>query len=225
MTQHNSFEHNPYTPPTSDLTKEYPSIPLDLDISMKIIALAPQFYLYDKSGNQVGFIKQKLFKLKEVIQVFNNDSKTDITHTIGADRILDLSAGYTMTSTQYGVLGKTKRLGMKSLWRTEFHIYDKDGNHTHTIQLANPFAQFIESIISLIPIVGDLLNLISGYFLNPTYHITDNDDNIVAIMKKRPALFEGKYEIESQTQLDTKTQELLALSLLTVIIIQRASDG
>lgn len=218
-------EHNPYAPPHSNLHKQYPTLPLDLDISMKIIALAPQFYLYDKNGNQVGFIKQKLFKLKEAIQIFNDDSKKDITHTIGADRILDLSAGYTITSSQYGVLGKAKRLGMKSLWRTEFHIYDENDNHNYTIQLANPFAQFVEGIISLIPIVGDLLNLISGYFLNPTYHITDNDNNIVAIMKKRPALFEGKYEIDSEVELDKKTQELLALSLLTVIIIQRASDG
>lgn len=217
--------NNPYRPPTANLEKSYASIPLDLDISMKIIALAPQFYLYDKAGNQVGFIKQKLFKLKEAIQVFNDDRKSEITHTIGADRVLDLSAGYTITSNQYGVLGKTKRLGMKSLWRTEFEIYDEFDNFVYTIRLANPFAQFIEGLISLIPIVGDILNLISGYFLNPTYHVLDGDDEIVAVMKKRPALFEGKYEIDSEFEFDDKTQELIALSLLTVIIIQRASDG
>lgn len=215
---------NPYSPPTANVEKSYPNIPLDLDISMKLIALAPQFYLYDTSGNQVGFIKQKLLKLKESIQVFNDDSKSEITHTIKADSILDLSAGYAI-SNQNGIIGKTQRLGIKSLWRTEFHIYDKNNHHTHTIQLANPFVQFIEGIIGLIPIVGDILNLISGYFLNPTYHITDNEDNIVAIMKKRPALFEGKYEIRSEVALDSTIQELLALSLLTVIIIQRASDG
>lgn len=217
--------HDPYTPPKSDLSKEYPSLPLDLDISMKLIALAPQFYLYDKDGNQVGFIKQKLFKLKEAIQVFDDDSKSVVTHTIGADRILDISAGYTITSNAYGVLGRAKRLGMRSLWRTEFEVYDEHDDFVYTIRLANPVAQFVEGLISLIPIVGDILNLISGYFLNPTYHVLDTDDNVVAMMKKRPALFEGKYEIDSEVELDAKTQELLALSLLTVIIVQRASDG
>lgn len=216
--------HNPYSPPNANLEKPYAKIPLDLDISMKMIALAPQFYLYDVNGNQVGFIKQKLLKLKESIQVFKDDSKTEITHTIKADSILDLSAGYAI-SNQSGVIGKTQRLGMKSLWRTEFHVYDKDNHHTHTIQLANPIVQFVEGLIGLIPIVGDILNIISGYFLNPTYHILDADDTVVAVMKKRPALFEGKYEVRSEYELDDDTQELLALSLLTLIIIQRASDG
>lgn len=217
--------YNPYNPPTSQLEKINTSIPLDLEISMKLIALAPQFYLYDYEGNQVGFIRQKLFKLKEAIQVFGDDTKSEITHTIKADRVLDLSASYALTSEKYGLIGKTKRLGMKSLWRTEFHIFDKTDNHTHTIILANPLVQFIEGLISLIPIVGDVLNMLSGYFLNPTYHVLDRNNTIVAIMKKRPAFFEGKYQIESQLQLDPLTQELLALSLLTVIIIQRASDG
>lgn len=216
--------HNPYSPPNANLEKPYAKIPLDLDISMKMIALAPQFYLYDVNGNQVGFIKQKLLKLKESIQVFKDDSKTEITHTIKADSILDLSAGYAI-SNQSGVIGKTQRLGMKSLWRTEFHVYDKDNHHTHTIQLANPIVQFVEGLIGLIPIVGDILNIISGYFLNPTYHILNADDTVVAVMKKRPALFEGKYEVRSEYELDDDTQELLALSLLTLIIIQRASDG
>ena len=148
-----------------------------------------------------------------------------VTHTISADRILDLSAGYALTSMQYGKLGLTKRLGLKSLWRTEFHIFDNHNSHCYSIRLANPFAQFIEGLLGLIPIMGDILNMVSGYFLNPTYHILDNEDNIVAIMKKMPAFFEGKYQIESQVALDETTQELLALSLLTLIIIQRTSDG
>ena len=64
--------HNPYTPPNSALEKSYHRIPLDLTISMKLLAIAPQFYLYDEDGHQVGFIRQKLFKLKEAIQRSGN---------------------------------------------------------------------------------------------------------------------------------------------------------
>ncbi|MDO5652109.1 MAG: hypothetical protein Q4G13_08275 [Moraxella sp.] len=218
---------NPYTPPATSSTtvQTAETLPLELDITMKLIALAPQFYLHDKRGRQVGYIRQKLFKLKEAIEVFHDDSKERLSYSIKADRILDFGAAYSLISTHHGIIGHTKRHAIKSIWRTEFDIYDEHNQHQYTIRLSNPLAQFIESLITMIPFIGDILNLVSGYFLNAGYTVTDLDDNEVAHMKKLPALFEGKYQIRAERKLSAQDQERIALSLLTVILIQRASDG
>mgnify|MGYP000594785739 CR=1 FL=1 len=46
-----------------------------LNLSFKIVAIAPQIYVSDAQGGSVCFVKQKLFKLKEDIIVFSDSSK------------------------------------------------------------------------------------------------------------------------------------------------------
>ena len=53
-----------YTPATSsEETLHFP-----LTLRMKLMALAPQFYVSDKNNRPIAYIKQKLFKLKEDIR-------------------------------------------------------------------------------------------------------------------------------------------------------------
>ncbi|MFW2177534.1 MULTISPECIES: hypothetical protein [unclassified Moraxella] len=219
------MNHNPYTAPTASLQETgFQSLPLNLNVTMKLIALAPQFYLYDLQGKEVGFIKQKLFKLKEAIEVYSDSTKTNLRYKISADRVIDFSANYHFGSVRDGLIGRTKQHGMKSLWRTEFEILDDSGTRFF-IRLQNPMAQFLEGLLGMIPVIGDILSMLSGYFLNPTYEVTTIGGDEVATMKKLPALWEGKYEIRASQKVNQRDSELIALSLLTLILMQRASDG
>lgn len=86
---------NPYAPPTSTAQDNaFKPLPLNLNIKMKLLDLSPQFYLSDLHGRQVGFIRQKLFKLKEAIELYTDESKTTLRYKIDADRIMDFSANY-----------------------------------------------------------------------------------------------------------------------------------
>lgn len=210
-------------------TAGFVPLPLELDITMKILTLAPQFYIRDKHGQQVGYIKQKLFRFKEAIDIFSNDQKTTLRYKIASDRVIDFSANYHFISMRDGMIGRTKQNGLKSLWRTEFEILDasnsKNEGTRFFIRLENPMAQLIEGILGMIPILGDILSLISGYFLNPTYTVTTIGGEEVATMKKLPALWEGKYQVRATQTLNERDSELIALSLITLILMQRASDG
>lgn len=199
-------------------------LPLNLNVNMKVIALAPQFYIFDLDGQEVGFIKQKLFKFKEAIEVYSDSHKTKLNYKISADRVIDFSANYHFVSMHDGVIGRTKQHGLRSLWRTEFEILDQTGTRFF-IRLNNPMLQFIEGLLSMIPLLGDILNMLSGYFLNPTYTVTTLSGDEVATMKKLPALWDGKYEIRASQTVNERDSELIALSLLTLILMQRASDG
>src|SRR3972149_438649 len=71
-----------------------------LNLSFKVMALAPQLSVTDASGQQIFYVKQKLFKLKEAVNVFADSAQTRQLYTINADRILDFSAQYHFSDDQ-----------------------------------------------------------------------------------------------------------------------------
>lgn len=211
--------------PNTAINDEYTPLLMPMDISLKVVSLATQGYLYDASGDEVGYLKQRLFKLKEAIEIYDSSDKNYITHTIDASHILDIGSGYEIYSKRYGLLGKTKRMGLRSLWQTKYEIYNHNDEWIYTIELINPWAKVIEMELLRLPIIGGVLALFSGYFLNPTYHSYDNDNKVVAAMKKLPAFWEGKYHIEKLDELDEMIEELIVLSFFVVVLIEGSSDG
>ena len=47
-----------------------------LELKFKVLALAPQISVTDAGGQQIFYVKQKLFKLKEAVTVFARASAT-----------------------------------------------------------------------------------------------------------------------------------------------------
>ena len=68
-----------------------------LEFEFKVLALAPQFYVRDSSGRNVAYVKQKLFKLKEDISVFEDESQQNIIFKIKANQWIDWSASSQIT--------------------------------------------------------------------------------------------------------------------------------
>ena len=62
-----------------------------LQIRFKVVAFAPQIFVEDAQGNTICYVKQKLFKLKEDIQVFSDPTKSRQIASIKANKIIDWS--------------------------------------------------------------------------------------------------------------------------------------
>lgn len=121
----------------------------------KLIALAPQIYVTDASGQTICYVKQKLLRLREKVEVFTDDSRQHLLATIEADRMLDWSARYTFRSASGQELGAVGRRGMKSLWRAHYDVFAPGAaSPTFTIQEENPLIKVIDGLVSGIPIVG-----------------------------------------------------------------------
>lgn len=63
-----------------------------LDFKFKISTLSSDFNITDKNGNYVAYVRQKMFKLKEDVVVFSDESKSNELFRIKADRWLDFNA-------------------------------------------------------------------------------------------------------------------------------------
>jgi len=194
-----------------------------LQMNFKILAVAPQIFVRDSTGEEIMYVKQKLFKLKEAINVFSDQSQSNQLFSIKADRIIDFSARYNFTDGQGMDLGAIKRQGMRSLWKASYDIMDGDTAKFH-IQEENAFIKFLDGCFTEIPIVG----MFSGYVLNPTYLVTrpngaGGPGQTVMRLAKQPASLESSFSIEQvDPGLSQQEQTQIVLGLLMMVLLERS---
>ena len=94
-----------------------------LTFQFKLGTISNDFAAKDSSGRTIAYVRQKMFKLKDAIMVFSDETKTNQLYTIKADRIIDFNASYEFTDANETVLGSIGRKGMRSLWKAHYEIF------------------------------------------------------------------------------------------------------
>lgn len=189
-----------------------------VDLTFKLLALASQIYVRDANGTLLGYVKQKLLKLKEDINVFADESQTTVIYNIKADRVIDWSARYTFRDGTGNVIGSIKRKGMRSIWKANYEIANANDQHIMTINEENGWVKVVDSLVGELPIIG----MFTGYFFNPSYILSRLDGTPLARLAKQPAFMEGKFQITPQAQLSPAEEVQVLLSFLTMTLLERA---
>jgi uncharacterized protein YxjI len=189
-----------------------------IDLSFKLLALASQIRITDANGHMLGYVKQKMFKLKEDIRVFTDESQTNEIFGIRADRMLDFSARYNLTDAAGNPYGSIRRQGMRSIWKAHYEIYDERENPVMEIHEESAWVKVVDSLIGEIPMLG----MFSGYLFNPAYLISRTDGTVVARLQKQPAFFEGKFQLTQQATMDPAEETRVLLSVLTMMLLERS---
>ena len=190
-----------------------------LRLSFKLLAFAPQFYVHDANGASLAYVKQKLFKFKEAVTVFTDESQAEVRYQIQADRVIDFSAQYNFTDGQGVALGCVKQRGLRSLWKAGFDVLD-GGRPIFHVNEKSMLTRFLDNLFGQIPIIG----LLSGYLFQPAYEVSRPDGQEVMVLTKQPALFEGRFDIELTPQsmpLSAREANQLLLSLMMIVILER----
>jgi uncharacterized protein YxjI len=98
-------------------------------LKRQAIALTGKFRFYDPMGNLVMFSEQKMFKLREDIRVYADESKTREVLSIRARQIIDFSASYDVVDTELNQkVGALRRKGLRSILRDEWEVLDANDN-------------------------------------------------------------------------------------------------
>jgi uncharacterized protein YxjI len=188
-----------------------------IELSFKILALASQIYIRDADGNLIGYVRQKLLKLKEDINVYADENQNQLRFNIKADRVLDFSARYNFTDNRGALLGSIKRQGMRSLWKARYDIFDSNENQIFQINEEKGWIKLIDAVAGEVPVLG----MFTGYFFNPAYIIAKTDGAPVARMQKEPAFFEGKFRLSEIADLSEQNETIILLSVLTMTLLER----
>ena len=188
-----------------------------INFTFKLLAIASQIYIRDANGSLLGYVKQKLFKLKEDINIFADEQQAVLLFNIKADRVLDFSAKYNFTDATGRSLGSIKRKGMRSIFKASYEIYDERDVQVMKINEENGWIKVIDALIGEVPVVG----MFTGYLFNPSYIVSRIDDRPIARLAKQPAFFEGKFEMTKIGDIDATEETRVLLSLLAMTLLER----
>lgn len=190
-----------------------------LDFKFKITTLASDFNITDKNGNYVAYVRQKMFKLKEDVVVFNDESKTKELFRIRANKWIDFNASYSLNDlVDNKNFGRLARKGMRSLWKSSYDIMDANDQPKFKVQEDNAWVRFWDSFVGEIPIIG----MFTGYFLNPSYTVTGIDGKAYFKLKKMPSFFGRRFQLDRLIDIDDEEESLVILSLLMMTLLERA---
>jgi uncharacterized protein YxjI len=94
-------------------------------LKRQVFALTGKLRFYDPQGNLVLFVEQKMFRLREDIRVYSDESKTQELLLIKARNIVDWAAAYDVADPATGQkVGVLRRKGWKSMLRDEWEVLD-----------------------------------------------------------------------------------------------------
>ena len=190
-----------------------------LEFKFKITTLASDFNITDRNGNYVAYVRQKMFRLKEDVIVFSDESRTKELFNIKANQWIDFNASYMMTDLLTGKkFGRLARKGMRSLWKARYDIIDEKDKPIYQINEDNGWIKVFDSFLGEIPILG----MLTGYFLNPSNTVKDNAGKEYFKLKKMPSLVERRFQLERLIDIDDEDESLVVLSFLMMVLLERA---
>lgn len=188
-----------------------------LDFKFKISTLSSDFNITDVHGNYVCYVRQKLFKLKENVVIFSDESRTKELYTIKANQWIDFNASYTMRETSGDPVGTLARKGMRSFWKSTYDVLDLNKKPLFQITERNAWTKFLDGLVGEIPVIG----MFTGYFLNPVYDVKDTTGMLIFELKKMPSFFGRRFQLERKVDIADEHETLVVLSLLMMVLLER----
>jgi hypothetical protein len=168
----------------------------------KVLAIAPQFQIFDMQGGSLLYCQQKLFKLKEDIRVYSDESKQHEILTIKARAILDFSAAYDVVDAQtQEKVGVLRRKGWTSLVSDAWEILDP---HDQPIGRVDEQGGILRRFFPIIP---------------QKYHLTINGAFVGTIKQKfNPFVFKAVMDLSPDAQRVFDRRLAMATGLLLMAI-------
>jgi hypothetical protein len=187
----------------------------DVVYTFPLFSLGNRIDVTDGAGSVLYTVRQKFFRLRERIGV---ESADGTTFDIQADRVIDFSASYHISSGGHQ-LGSVRRRGMRSLWSASYEIYAGDQPFAR-LNETNPMAKVMDGLFGQIPVLG----LLTGYLFHPSYSVTLADGHEIARVTKQPAFLEGRFWSDEEApggRVGPAERTLLRLGVLTMLLMER----
>ena len=183
---HSAFIHNQYL------------------LKRQVLALTGKFRLYDPNGLLVLYGQQKIFKLKEDIRLFSDESMSQALLHIQARQIIDFSAAYDVFDPIYNSqVGTLRRKGFRSFLRDQWDVLDSQEQPLGVLLEDNPTRAFLRRLL-----LGTLLPQDYDLFIG---------EQKVADFKQRFNIL--RYDMDLDFSLDTTKQLDRRIGIAAAILL------
>jgi uncharacterized protein YxjI len=131
-------------------------------LKRQVLALTGKFRLYDSQGGLVLYSQQKMFKLKEDIRIFSDESMALELLSIRARQMIDFAAAYDVIDGASGEkIGALRRKGFRSMVRDEWEFLDVNDQPIGILQEDSPVKALVRRLV-----LGSLLPQSYNLFIN-----------------------------------------------------------
>jgi uncharacterized protein YxjI len=188
-----------------------------LQLTFKVTTLSNDFVATDANGNTVAYVRQKMLRLLEEVQVFSNENRSELNYTIRANRWLDFNSTYTFTNRMGYEVGRIVRKGWASLWKAHYEIFDEKQQSDLIIREENPWAKVFDNMLGEIPLLG----VLSGYLFHPAYIVTRPNGTEVVRLTKQASFWGRKFTVDKLSSFEAGEEERIVLGLMMMILLER----
>ncbi len=193
------------------------SMQFPLHLTFKVTTLSNDFVATDANGNTVAYVRQKMLRLLEEVQVFSNENRSELNYTIRANRWLDFNSTYTFTNRMGYEVGRIVRKGWASLWKAHYEIFDEKQQSDLIIREENPWAKVFDNMLGEIPLLG----VLSGYLFHPAYIVTRPNGTEVVRLTKQASFWGRKFTVDKLSSFEAGEEERIVLGLMMMILLER----
>ncbi len=188
-----------------------------LNFTFKISTLTNDFIAKDATGNYLGFVRQKMLKLVDEVQVFTDETRSALKYTIKANKWIDFSATYTFTNAQGKEVGRIARKGWASMWKAHYEIFDENQQPDLVVREENGWVKVADAVLREIPLLG----ILTGYLFNPAYIVSRPDGTLVVRLKKEASFFGRRFTVSKINEFEQGEEERIVLGLMMMILLER----
>ena len=158
-------------------------------IKRQVVALTGKVRLYSPDGELALYVEQKMFRLKEDIRAYADESRTREILYIQARQILDFSAAYDIYDSTLGSkVGVLRRKGWSSLMQDKWEVMDANDQLIGILQEDNLTRALLR-------------RMLLGALLPQDYDLLIGEER-AADLKQRFHLF--RYEMDLDFSMDTR---------------------
>ena len=188
-----------------------------LTLTFKFLTISSYIRVVDATGQLVGYVKQRAFRLKEDVTIFADEAQVQPVYHIKADRMIDIGATYSISTADGRALGALRQRGMRTLWKATYDILDDAGSAVGLIHEQDAWVKVVDVLVGAIPFVGFVIQ----QWVNPTYLVDGADAVTVLRMRKRPSLIERRFIVEQEAPLPPRLEPLALPAVLMVVLLER----
>jgi hypothetical protein len=188
-----------------------------LTLTFKFLTISSYIRVVDATGQLVGYVKQRAFRLKEDVTIFADEAQAQPVYHIKADRMIDVGATYSISTADGRALGALRQCGMRTLWKATYDILDDAGSAVGLIREQDAWVKVVDGLIGAIPFVGFVIQ----QWINPTYLVDGADGVTLLRMRKQPSLIERRFIVEQEAPLPPRLEALALPAVLMVVLLER----
>jgi uncharacterized protein YxjI len=149
-----------------------------LIVEQKVTLLVNQYAIYEanadgQKGDLLAFAQQKRLAFKEKVSFYTDHHKSEVVFGFRAEKVLDIHGRYFVEDAKGARIGGFRKQFKKSLIKSAWKVTDEKNKDVFDAHESNLLLALIRRFGGFIPIVGNLIDLVIGFF---RYHFVFVDD-------------------------------------------------